>query len=308
MKLLRKIAILSSIALQMFSAATADAQELNARVNINYSSLSNTPTPVFQALQKDVTSFLNEHRWTNHTYDVNEKIECNVMITITDFNGVDKFIGTIQINQSRPIYYTSYNSPLLTFKESDNKLVFNYREGEPLEYVENHATSNLVQVLAYYANIILGYDYDTFSPLGGSEFFRKALRIALTSQSAGLEGWSAADNKQNSRYNLVDALLDKRFENLRLGQYHYHRLGLDAMPKDPDNARRKMLDALKYVQRSDRAKPNSLIVSLFFTAKSDEIVNVFSASPVPEKNEVLLILKEVDVANATKYQKIMQGN
>ena len=171
MKLLGKIAILSSIAMQMFSAAnTVNAQELNARVNINYSSLSNTPTPVFQALQKDVTSFLNEHRWTNHTYDVNEKIECNVMITITDFNGVDKFTGTIQINQSRPVYYTSYNSPLLTFKESDNKLVFNYREGEPLEYVENHATSNLVQVLAYYANIILGYDYDTFSPLGGSEF------------------------------------------------------------------------------------------------------------------------------------------
>ena len=217
MKLLRKIAILSSIALQIFSAATADAQELNARVNINYSSLSNTPTPVFQALQKDVTAFLNEHRWTNHTYDVNEKIECNVMITITDFNGVDKFIGTIQINQSRPIYYTSYNSPLLTFKESDNKLVFNYREGEPLEYIENHATSNLVQVLAYYAYIILGYDYDTFSPLGGSEYFKKALRVALTSQSAGFEGWSAADNKQNSRYNLVDALLDKRFENLRLG-------------------------------------------------------------------------------------------
>ena len=304
MKLLRKIAILCSLALPMFSAATAAAQELNARVNIKYSSLSNTPTPIFQSLQKDVTAFLNERRWTSHTYDVNEKIECNVMITISDFNGVDKFIGTIQINQSRPIYYTSYNSPLFTFKEGDNKLVFNYREGEPLEYVENHATSNLVQVLAYYANIILGYDYDTFSPLGGSEYFRKAFRIALNSQSAGFEGWSAADNKQNSRYNLIDALLDKRFEHLRRAEYTYHRLGLDVMPKDPDNARRKMVDALKDVQRSERAKPNSLIVSLFFTAKSDEIVNVFSASPIPEKNEVLQILKEVDVANVTKYQKI----
>jgi hypothetical protein len=161
-----------------------------------------------------------------------------------------------------------------------------------------------VQVLAYYANIILGYDYDTFSPLGGSEYFRKAFRIALNSQSAGFEGWSAADNKQNSRYNLIDALLDKRFEHLRRAEYTYHRLGLDVMPKDPDNARRKMVVALKDVQRSERAKPNSLIVSLFFTAKSDEIVNVFSASPIPEKNEVLQILKEVDVANVTKYQKI----
>ncbi|MCR5455637.1 MAG: DUF4835 family protein [Bacteroidales bacterium] len=301
---LRKIAIIGGIALQMFTAANTEAQELDCRVNINYSSLSNTPTPVFQSLQNDVTEFLNEHRWTNHTYDVNEKIECNVMITITDYNGVDKFTGTIQINQSRPVYYTSYNSPLFTFKESDGKLVFNYREGEPLEYVENHATSNLVQVLAYYAYIILGYDYDTFSPLGGTEYFRKALRVALTSQSSGLEGWSAADNKQNSRYNLVDALLDKRFENLRMAEYTYHRLGLDAMPKDPDNARRKMVDALKDIQRSERAKPNSLIVSLFFTAKSDEIVNVFSASPIPEKNEVLQILKEVDVANISKYQKI----
>ncbi len=294
--------------MQLFSAPMLRAQELNCRVNVNYSSLSNTPTPVFQALQSDVTAFLNEHRWTNHTYDVNEKIECNVMITISDFNGVDKFTGTIQINQSRPVYYTSYNSPLFTFKESDNKLVFNYREGEPLEYVENHASNNLVQVLAYYAYIILGYDYDTFSPLGGSEYFRKAFRVALNSQSAGLEGWSAADNKQNSRYNLIDALLDKRFESLRLGEYNYHRLGLDVMPKDPDNARRKMLEALKHIQRSDRAKPNSLIVSLFFTAKSDEIVNVFSASPLPEKNEVLQILKEVDVANNTKYQKILSNN
>ncbi len=293
--------------LWIFAAATAAAQELNCRVNINYSSLSNTPTPVFQSLQKDVTAFLNEHRWTNHTYDVNEKIECNLMITISDYNGVDKFTGTIQINQSRPIYYTSYNSPLLTFKESDNKFVFTYREGEPLEFVENHATNNLVQVLAFYAYIMLGYDYDTFSPLGGRDCFMKAYRVVLNSQSAGLEGWSSADNKQNSRYNLVDALLDKRFEFLRRGLYVYHRTGLDMMPKDPDNARRKMVDALKLIQRTDRTKPNSLIVSLFFTAKSDEIVNVFSASPVAEKNEVLEILKEVDVANLTKYKKIQSN-
>lgn len=285
-----------------------NAQELNCRVNVNYSSLSNTPTPVFQALQKNVTSFLNERRWTSHTFDVNEKIECNILINITDYNGIDRFTGSIQINLSRPIYFTSYNSPLFTFKENDGKFVFNYIEGEPLEYVENHATSNLTQVLAYYAYIILGYDYDTFSPLGGTEFYRKALRIALNSQSAGYEGWSAADSKQNSRYNLIDALLDKRFENLRLGEYYYHRLGLDAMPKDPEGGRRKMLEALKYIQRSDRAKPNSLIVSLFFTAKCDEIVNVFSASPTAEKNEVLEILREVDVANSTKYQKISSAS
>ncbi len=285
----------------------AYAQELNCRVNINYSSLGNTPPPVFQTLQKDVTAFLNEHRWTNHTYDVNEKIECNIMITISDYNGLDKFTGTIQINQSRPVYYTSYNSPLFTFKEGDGKFVFTYQEGTPLEYIENHATSNLTQVLAYYAYLILGFDYDTFSPLGGTEYFRKALRVALTSQSSGYEGWSVADSKQNSRYNLIDAILDKRFENLRLGQYYYHRLGLDAMPKDPDGGRKKMLEALKYIQRSNRAKQNSLIVSLFFTAKSDEIVNVFSASPLPEKNEVMEILKEVDVTNISKYQKIM-GN
>jgi len=299
-----RIAILMVLLLAMVSAM---AQELNCRVNINYSGLGNTPPPVFQTLQKDVTAFLNEQRWTNHTYDVNEKIECNIMITITDYNGLDKFTGTIQINQSRPVYYTSYNSPLFTFKEADGKLVFQYQEGTPLEYIENHATSNLSQVLAYYAYLILGFDYDTFSPLGGTEYFRKALRVALTSQSSGYEGWSVADSKQNSRYNLIDALLDKRFENLRLGQYYYHRLGLDAMPKDPEGGRKKMLEALKYIQRSNRAKQNSLIVSLFFTAKSDEIVNVFSASPLPEKNEVMEILKEVDASNVSKYQKIM-GN
>lgn len=286
----------------------ANAQELNCRVSVNYSNLSNTPTPVFQALQKDITAFLNERKWTNHTYDINEKIECNFLITITEYNGLDRFAGTVQINLSRPVYYTSYNSPLFTFKENEGKLVFNYLEGQPLEYIENQATSNLTQVLAYYAYIILGYDYDTFSPLGGTEYFRKAFRIVLNAQSAGYEGWSASDNKQNSRYNLIDALLDKRFENLRLGEYYWHRQGLDLVPKDPESGRKKMLEALKYIQRSERAKSNSLLVSLFFTAKSDEIVNVFSASPANEKTEVMRILKEIDASNATKYEKINAGN
>ena len=300
--------IVALLMILMFSSGAIVAQELNCRVNINYSSLSTTPTPVFQSLQKDVTAFLNDRHWTNHHFEPNERIECNVMITITDFNGVDRFGGTIQVNLSRPVYMTSYNSPLFTFKEGDGKFTFTYLEGENLQFIENTATSNLTQVLAFYAYIILGYDYDTFSPLGGSEYFKKALRVALTAQGSGYEGWSSADTKQNSRYNLVDALLDKRFENLRLGEYYYHRQGLDVMPSDPNAARRKMLDALKSIQRSERAKPNSLIVSLFFTAKSDEIVNVFSESPLTEKNEVLQILKELDVTNMGKYQKITAGN
>ncbi|MBR4215742.1 MAG: DUF4835 family protein [Bacteroidales bacterium] len=300
--------IVALLMILMFSLQGILAQELNCRVNINYSSLSTTPTPVFQSLQTDVTAFLNERHWTNHHYEPNERIECNVMITITEFNGVDRFTGTIQVNLSRPVFMTSYNSPLFTFKEGDGKFTFRYLEGENLQFIENTVTSNLTQVLAFYAYIILGYDYDTFSPLGGTEYFKKALRVALTAQGSGHEGWSTADSKQNSRYNLVDALLDKRFENLRLGEYYYHRQGLDVMPSDPNAARRKMLEALKSIQRSERAKPNSLVVSLFFTAKSDEIVNVFSESPVTEKNEVLQILKELDVTNMAKYQKIGGSN
>ena len=290
--------IVALLMILMFSLQGILAQELNCRVNINYSSLSTTPTPVFQSLQTDVTAFLNERHWTNHHYEPNERIECNVMITITEFNGVDRFTGTIQVNLSRPV----------TFKEGDGKFTFRYLEGENLQFIENTVTSNLTQVLAFYAYIILGYDYDTFSPLGGTEYFKKALRVALTAQGSGHEGWSTADSKQNSRYNIVDALLDKRFENLRLGEYYYHRQGLDVMPSDPNAARRKMLEALKSIQRSERAKPNSLVVSLFFTAKSDEIVNVFSESPVTEKNEVLQILKELDVTNMAKYQKIGGSN
>ncbi|MBP5368700.1 MAG: DUF4835 family protein [Bacteroidales bacterium] len=292
----------------LFTIPALWAQELNCRVNVNYTALSTTPTPVFQSLQKDITAFLNERHWTNHHYESNERIDCNVLINITEFNGVDRFVGTIQINLSRPVFMTSYNSPLFTFKEGDGKFSFTYLEGENLQFIENTVTSNLTQVLAFYAYIILGYDYDTFSPLGGSEYFKKALRVALTAQGSGYEGWSSADTKQNSRYNLVDALLDKRFENLRLGEYYYHRQGLDVMPTDPAGARRKMLDALKSIQRSERAKPNSLIVSLFFTAKSDEIVNVFSESPTTEKNEVMEILKELDVTNMAKYQKITGSN
>ena len=296
------------ILILLIGVSSLNAQELNARVNINYSALSNTPTPVFQSLQKDVTAFLNDRHWTNHHYEPNERIECNVMITITEFNGVDRFSGTIQVNLSRPVYMTSYYSPLFTFKEGDGKFTFTYLEGENLQFIENSVTSNLTQVLAFYAYIILGYDYDTFSPLGGSDYFKKAFRVALTAQGSGYEGWSSADSKQNSRYNLIDALLDKRFENLRLGEYYYHRQGLDVMPSDGDAGRKKVLEALKYIQRSERAKPNSLIVSLFFTAKSDEIVNVFSEAQTTEKNEVLQILKELDVTNMSKYQKISSSN
>lgn len=298
--------IISIFLLVFCILAHASAQELNCRVSLNYSSLSTTPTPVFQALQKDVTAFMNERRWTNHQYESYERIDFTLLITITEFNGVDKFTGTIQVNLSRPVFNSSYNSPLFTFKESDGNFVFHYLEGQPLDYVENMFTSNLTQVLAFYAYVVLGYDYDTFSPLGGTDFFRKAFRIVLNSQSSGYEGWSSADSKQNTRYNLIDALLDKRFENLRQGQYLYHRQGLDLMPSDPDAARKNMVEALKSILRSERSKQNSLVVSLFFTAKSDELVNVFSVSPETEKNEVIVLLKELDVSNLTKYQKIKQ--
>lgn len=292
-----------------FQFTLVHAQELLCRVSVNHQQVQGSNTQVYQSLQKDITEFINNRRWTNHVYSQNEKIDCQILINISDYNGTDKFKGSLQISSTRPIFNTSYNSPIFNFKEESSEFQFEYIENQPLKFNETTFQSNLTSILAFYIYIVIGLDYDSFSSLGGNPFFQKAQRIVNNAQNSSFPGWRAYESKdQNNRYFLIDQLLDKNFEPLRKTYYYYHRMGLDLMSKTPDGARKTITESLRDLQKVQNVKPNAFLMRLFFTAKSDEIINIYSEAPPQEKQEVFTILKEIDVANLSKYQKIISRN
>ncbi len=300
----RKILILFLIfflTLQVFS------QELNCQINVVHSQIQGTNTKVFDALRKDITEFMNNKRWTEHVYSNFERIECNIMINLKDFDGSSRFTGTLQIQARRPVFGSSYNTVLLNHKEEENELRFEYLEKQPLEFVENTHTSNLTSVLAFYAYIILGLDYDSFSQEGGTQFFQKAQNVVNVAQNSNDVGWKPYESKnQNNRYYLVETFLSEPNGAARRCSYRYHRNGLDVMADKVEQGRSEVAESFKLLQKVFRNKPNALILKLFFSAKADEIVSIFSEGQVEEKTRVYNLLKEIDVGNASKYEKIVK--
>jgi hypothetical protein len=248
---------------------------------------------------------MNNRQWTSHVYDYSERIECNILINLTDYNGMDGFVGTLQIQSRRPVYNTSYNTTLLNYMENEGDFQFQYIEQQPLEFQETTHLSNLTSVLAFYAYIIIGLDYDSYSMEGGTEYFQNAQTIVNNAQSSTDVGWKAYESrKQNNRYFLIENLLDDRYGALRRCSYRYHRLGLDVMSERPEIGRAEIAESFELLQKVHRFKPNSFLMNLFFSAKSDEIVNIFSESFPAEKQKVYNVLKVVDITNAQKYEKI----
>jgi len=226
-----------------------------------------------------------------------------MFIQITEQISADEFKGNIQVQLNRPVFNSSYNTPLLNIK--DNDIQFRYVEFQPLEFDESSNTNPLTNMLAYYAYIILGFDYDTFAPLGGTNYFTKARDIVNRSQNAREKGWRAFEGNFN-RFWLVENLTNKAYGPFRELLYRYHRLGLDVMADKPDIGRAEIADAIINMQRVYRAKPDTYINRIFFDAKSDEIVNVFSKGSTDEKGRVMVILTECDPSNSRKYEKIME--
>ncbi len=279
-------------------------QELRCNVQINSQKIQGTNRQVFQTLQTAVYEFLNNTSWTNHIYGQDERIECNIMLTLSEQIGSDEFKGSIQIQSRRPVFGTSYNTTMLNIV--DNNLHFRYVEFDQLEFSENRHDNNLTAILAYYAYVILGFDYDSFSYLGGTEYFQLAEKIVNNAQNATERGWKAYEGNRKNRYWLVENVLNSRYRPLREVYYKYHRLGLDRMSDKLAEGRAEIAEVLTNVQRVYREKPDPQMyyLQLFFDAKSDELVNIFSESFPAEKTRVLNILNEVDNANASKYNRI----
>lgn len=283
-------------------------QELKCNVSVISSKVQGTNKQVFQTLQTAIYEFMNTQTWTNHVYGIDERIECNLVINISEQISADQFKGDLQLQVRRPVYNSSYNT--VTFNYKDNDIQFDYVEYEPLEFNRTAHTSNLTSILAYYAYIILGLDYDTFSPEGGTDFFNQAELIVNNAQNTPERGWKAfEDASRKNRYWLVNNLLDEDYSKVREFYYRYHRHGLDVMDEKPDQGRDEIAESLELLQEIYRDKPDPYLfpLQILFDAKSDELVNVFSEGPTQQKNQAYTILSEIDPANGSKYQKIIQN-
>jgi len=254
-------------------------------------------------MRTDIYEFMNNRKWTDNVFTMDERIECTIFIQLTEQVSSDEFKGSMQVQMTRPVFNSSYETPLLNIK--DDNFQVRYVEFQPLEFDETNNTNALTNILAYYAYIILGFDYDSYSPLGGSNFFQKARDIVNKSQNAREKGWRAFEGSYN-RYWLIENLMNKAYSPFRDLTYRYHRLGLDIMSDKPDMGRSEIAEALKNMQRVYRARPDTYINRIFFDAKSDELINVFSKGSTDEKSRVMIILNECDPSNSNKYEKIME--
>lgn len=280
------------------------SQEFQCQVQVSSPQVQGTDRRIFQTLQTAIYEFVNNTKWTNYDFKVQEKIECTIAITISERISNDEFKGTINVQLRRPVYKTSYNSVLLNYY--DKNFQFKYLEYEPLEFNENSYTSDLTSVIAFYLYMFLGLDFDSFSPYGGTPFYDKAQAIVNSAQNSPYAGWKAFESLKN-RYWMVENLLNSSYMSLRDAIYNYHRKGLDLMSDNIEFGRSGIYQSLELLRKVNREKPDLFMTKVFLEAKVDEIVNVFSQASPTDKQKAVNILKEIDPANSGKYQQILQS-
>ena len=280
------------------------AQELRCNVTVSAQKLQGANRQLFRTMQADIYEFMNNRKWTEHIYQYDEKIRCNILIRLEEQFSADEFKGSIQVQLTRPVFNSSYETTVLNIK--DNDFHCRYVEFQPLEFNETSNRDNLTNILAFYAYIILGFDYDTFSPEGGTPYFEKAQAIVNNSQNAREKGWKAFESERN-RYWLIENILNKSYSDFRYCMYSYHRLGLDMMTERQEEGRAVIAESLRDIQKVFRRRPSLYILQMFFDAKADELVNVFSKSFPDERNRIMAVLNEVDPSNGNKYQKIAEN-
>ena len=298
---MRKISLLILFALVVVSSV--NAQEFLCQIQVNSSQVEGTDRRVFESMRTALMEFVNNRRWTNYDFKPEERIECSMVINIGERPAADRFIATLNVVASRPVYKTAYNTTLLNYIDKD--FDFEYVEFQPMDFQENSYTSNLTSVIAFYLYMILGLDFDSFSQYGGNIYFEKAEQIVNAAQNAPEVGWSSFDNDKN-RYWLVENYLNNAYSDLRRFSYEYHRQGLDQMADNAYEGRSKISETLKLLQDVHEQRPGLFALQLMVDAKRDEIINIFTEGNPREKTDVQNIMKNVDPANSSKYSKISQ--
>ncbi len=282
------------------SSIVTYAQELNCNVVINAEQTGNSNLPVFKTLEKQIFEFVNTTKWTNKEFTNQERIECSMYINVTDYAG-DVFNATIQVQSSRPVYGSSYTTPVHNVNDKD--FTFRYLEFQNMVYNPNAFESNLISVLAFHVYMILGIDADTFELNGGDTYFKQAQNIVNYSQGQNSKGWQLSDGTQ-SRYVLVDNMLSQTFEAYREVMYQYHRNGLDLMHKDQKQAKSNIANALVSLEAMNRVRPNSFILRTFFDAKADEIQDIFSSGPSVSIDKLVDALNNVAPMYSSQWRNI----
>lgn len=287
------------VALLVFFNLAAHAQELNCTVKVNFDRITDVNPQIFKTLEKSLSDFVNNTRFTTRNMSRNEHIECSMIFNISAFSD-NSFTSTLQVLSSRPVYNSGYTSPVLNFNDKD--VNFRYIEGENLIYNPSTFDSNLVSVVAFYANMIIGLDADTFKKEGGTAYYQAAQGIASVAQSGG-RGWSPQDGNQ-SRYFLVNDILSNTFTPFREALYDYHMTALDKMADDQKAGKEKAIAAIKTLGELYKVRPNAFLTRVFFDAKSDEIASMFSGGPVVQLSDLVSTLNRISPMNGAKWSNI----
>lgn len=287
--------------LLLFILGIAQAQQLNCTVTVDSQRLSATNQQVFKSLETAITEFVNKTDWTGVAMKQNEKINCSMYLTISS-NSSDQFTATIQVQSSRPVFNSSYSSPVFNYNDKDFN--FRYTEFENLIFSPTTFDSNLVSVLAFYSYMILAMDADTFVLESGSSNFEIAQNISNVAQQGGSKGWSQADGNQ-TRYFLINDMVSPTFKQIRQTVFDYHT-GLDLMTKDVKIAKEKIRASVINLSKLNASRPNAFLTRVFFDAKSDEIVSIFSGGPSITVSDLVDSLNKISPLNSSKWILIKQ--
>lgn len=285
-------------------AGSSSAQELNCQVEVNAQKIEGGSKSVFQTLQEAMTEYMNETRFSNATFSNNEKIDCRLYLTVSEYTD-DRITGDLQVQLSRPVYNSTYTTTLFNFK--DNRISFEYREGEPLVFNATTIDNNLTAILNYYAYLFLALDFDSFSPKGGEPFYEKAASVLQAAQSMGEIGWKAFEDPKN-RSGVLTSFTSPSTSAYRQMLYDYHRKGLDEMVTSPDKGRASITQSLNAVEAVYKADPMSAALSIFRDAKLDELVNVYSKAPQSEREMVYKLLQPIYPSENERLNKIRKGD
>ncbi len=299
------------IIISFLSVNVANAQELNARVTVSASQVTNNVNrSAFQTLQTALNNFLNTRKWTKDAYAQNEKIDCTFFLNVQSTEEANVYSGSLTIQAARPVFNTSYLSPIINFKDDD--VNFKYVEFQQLEFNDNRVTgsdaqvSNLTALFAYYANMIIAFDNESFGIRGGEASFLKAQNIVNNAPDGrGIKGWKAFDGIRN-RYWLVDNMLNTRYAVINDVYYNYYRLGLDKFYEDEAAGRSEILNALNLLGVFNNENPNTMINQFFFQGKSNELIRIFSKAVPQDRAKAAELLSRLDLTNANSYKEVLK--
>ncbi|MEX8548519.1 MAG: DUF4835 family protein [Mucilaginibacter sp.] len=296
--------LISFILILFLSYNFSCAQDLNARVQVLSPKIQTTNRRVFIALETAIKDFLNGRKWSADQITPQERIDCNFVINITQWDNAGAFSAEVQVQSSRPIFGSNYNSTLLNINDKD--FDFTYNEGQIIDFNDQLFQNNLSSFFAFYAYVIVGLDYDSFAKRSGTPYFEHAQTIVNSAQTSSYKGWKAFDSNHN-RYWLAENLSNNAYTNLRDFSYIYHRLGLDVMASNADQGLKAITAALPSIADIDRQRTDAFLPQVFFTAKSDELLQVLSKATPQEREQAYQALSKVDPANGNKYQVLLRN-